>query len=483
MKRLIPSFLWAVGLCVAALQTPGNVGYVVDNGTGQVWVVDLARKQVDHSISTGASPAEMLILPSNVLGFVSNHDAGTVSVLDLRDGGSLRTTIQVSQGPGPGSLSCTPDGLFVFVANDTDNTVSVIDTTTLSVATTIPVGDTPIQVNVDPAGRFAYVVNQNDGTVSVIDINRNKVVKTLQAGSQPNQFAILPNLNTAYVVNKGSNDLTLVDLARNEVVGHVSVGGNPVSIAYSSDSTRLYVVNSGSNSVSVVNTATNQRILPDIPAGPQPAAMVVTYDSKFGYVSNGGSNTVSLLDLTTKTKELDIVVGVAPFSLMLDPNEDFLYVASIGSGSTPGRLTVIDVNRDQVVDPPHSDWRWKRARAVHDAQRSHPPRSGAQSRPEWQHGLPWRRRLPAKLTGPRLLRRAEPRHRGTGATRQPGTPGGSARVPRRRAWSWMSSIPTGILRSRLPCVPEFPRRGSIPGASWSWRVQPPRRVPLAVMRS
>ncbi|RPJ23817.1 MAG: hypothetical protein EHM35_16895, partial [Planctomycetaceae bacterium] len=350
MKRSIPSFFWAVAICAAALQTPGNVGYVVDNGTGQLWVVDLARKQVDHSISTGASPAEMLILPSNLLAFVSNHDAGTVSVLDLRDGGSLRSTIQVSQGPGPGSLSHTPDGLFVFVANDTDNTVSVIDTTTLSVATTIPVGDTPIQVNVDPAGRFAYVVNQNDGTVSVIDINRNKVVKNLQAGSQPNQFAILPNLNTAYVVNKGSNDLTLVDLAQNEVVGLVGVGGNPVSIAYSSDSTRLYVVNSGSNSISVVNTATNQRILPDIPVGSQPAAMVVTYDSKFGYVSNGGSNTVSLLDLTAKTKELDIVVGAAPFSLMLDPNEDFLYVASIGSGSTPGRLTVIDVNRDQVVN-------------------------------------------------------------------------------------------------------------------------------------
>ena len=344
MKRAILLFVLAVALCEAVIQTPGNVAYVVDNGTGQVWVVDLGTRLMDVALPCGAGASELLALPSNRLGFVTNYDAGTLCVLDLRNN-RVQPPLPLNQGPGPSSLAATPDGLRLYVTNLENSTVSVIDTTTLTVVATLDVGNTPVQVNIEPRGRFAYTVNQVDSTLSVIDISRNKVVKSLSVGSQPNQFAILPNRDIAYVVNKGSNNLTLVDLTTNEVVGNpVPVGSNPVSVAYSSDSSKLYVVNSGSNNISVVNTATNQQTAL-IPAGVRPAAMAVNFDSSVGWVANQGSNTVTALDLTDNTAYKQISVGNQPSSLVLDPNEDYLFVTNTGAGT----VSVINVNTDSLT--------------------------------------------------------------------------------------------------------------------------------------
>jgi uncharacterized protein (TIGR03437 family) len=344
MKRAILPFLLAVAFCEAVIQTPGNVAYVVDNGTGQVWVVDLGTRLMDVALPCGAGASELLVLPSNRLGFVTNYDAGTVCVLDLRNN-TVQPPIPLNQGPGPSSLAATPDGLRACVANLVNSTVSVIDTPTLTVLATFEVGRTPVQVETEPRGRFAYTVNQGAGTLSVIDISRKKVVKSLTVGTQPSQFVILPNRNTAYVVNKGSNNLTLVDLTTNEVVGNpVPVGSTPASAAYSSDSSKLYVVNSGSSNISVVSTATNQQTAL-IPTGVRPVAMALKSGSSVGYVANQGSNTVTAVNLTDNTAYKQIPVGNQPSSVVLDPNQDFLFVTNTGSGT----VSVINVNTDSLT--------------------------------------------------------------------------------------------------------------------------------------
>ncbi len=348
MRRTIALLLLALAGAGAEVLTPGNVAYVVDHATGQVWVVDLTRKRMDTGVATGAGSSEMLVLPNNHFGFVSNHDAGTVSVIDLWTN-KVQSTVALGQGPGPSGLAATPDGLLLYVANVENNTVSVIDTPSLSVVATLNVGNTPVQVNIEPRGRYAYVVNQGGNTISVIDISRQKVVKVLAAGLQPNQFAILPNRNIAYMVNKGSNDLTLVDLTTNQATGaRVTVGDGPVSVAHSTDSSRLYVVNSLSNTISVLDTASNVQIKTiAFDAGDlRPVAMAVNHDSTIGYVACQGSNTVLALDLRDNSVSKRIGVGHEPSSLVLDPNEGYLYVTNMGSGS----VSVINLATGNLTD-------------------------------------------------------------------------------------------------------------------------------------
>ncbi len=337
-----------LALGAANLLQAQGFGYVVDNLRGQVQVIELGSRRVMAAIPAGREASEMLVLPNNRLALVSNQLDNNVALLDLSSNTRVAT---IPAGAGPGSLIASPDGRFVFVANDTSNEVTVIDAVARRAVATIPVEDTPVQVNLSPHGRFLYAVNQGEipGTVSVIDVNRRQVVKTLTVGQRPSQFALSPKPGVAYVVNSGSNSVSVVDLARNEITGQFAVGRGPASVAFSTSGRFLYVVNRDSNNISVIDTDQGNRLVAQIAVGSQPAAMAVTFDSRFGYVSNQGANTVSVLDLATNIAEETITVGAGPFSLMLDPNEDFLYVTNLGSGTGSGTVSVVDINTDRVA--------------------------------------------------------------------------------------------------------------------------------------
>ncbi len=345
MRNIILMLFAVAGTVAGAVQTPGNAAYVVDRGTGKIWVIDLGRRQMDSAISTGDGAAAMVVLPNNRRGFVVNRDASTVSVVDVVDNEML-TTIALAPGAGPADVAASPDGLVVYVANSLAGTVTVIDALTLSVHATIGVGSEPVQVRFGPDGRYAYVVNRGSGTVSVIDVHREKVAKTLAAGSQPCAIAILPARNSAYVVNRGSDSLTRLDLASNAVAGAaIPVGTSPWNVAWPADESRLYVLNSGSNNVSVVNTATNvQTAL--IAAGARPAAMTIDAAGATGYVSNEGSDTVSVVDLASNTVSKTIDVGSQPGHAALTPAGDYLYVANTAPGGT---VTVINTATGAVA--------------------------------------------------------------------------------------------------------------------------------------
>ena len=193
MKKTLPLFLL---LTMALAAAPP--GYVVNNGSASITVVDLGTRQVLGLINVGASPSELLILPDNRTGFVTEA-GGVVRRLNLKQGVSV-TTITV--GDTPGSLVATPDSLFLYVANEGSNDVSVVDITKNMEVKRIPVGVTPVQVNMRPDGKFVYAVNQDSNSISVIDTSTNTVVSTVAVGTKPNQFGIDPAQTRAYIPNK-----------------------------------------------------------------------------------------------------------------------------------------------------------------------------------------------------------------------------------------------------------------------------------------
>lgn len=77
------------------------------------------------------------------------------------------------------------------MSNEDANTASVADLRTGRVIATLVVGLEPEGVTLSPDGRWVYVTAESSSTVSVIDTRTNRVIKTIPAGQGPWGVAIM----------------------------------------------------------------------------------------------------------------------------------------------------------------------------------------------------------------------------------------------------------------------------------------------------
>lgn len=132
-----------------------------------------------------------------------------------------------------GTSAATPNSYFVyqgtwqlFVGNRTNNSVSIIDTSTNSVVTTLPVGNTPTCVQITPDGTQAYVASVTNNTVSVINRATNTVTATipLPGALRPVGLAITPDGTKVYVTNINSGNVSVISTATNTVITTIPIG-------------------------------------------------------------------------------------------------------------------------------------------------------------------------------------------------------------------------------------------------------------------
>jgi YVTN family beta-propeller protein len=121
---------------------------------------------------------------ADVVAYITNFDANTVSVVDTTTNRLLATIPGLNS---PIGLATTPDGTKVYVANSgaTPGTVSVINTANNQITATITVGSGPNVLAASPDSKHVYVTNQNDGTLSVINTANNQVSATVTLGGSP----------------------------------------------------------------------------------------------------------------------------------------------------------------------------------------------------------------------------------------------------------------------------------------------------------
>lgn len=335
MKKLL------VILLAAATIEAAPPGFVVNNGSATVTVVDLGLRTVLGHINVGASPRELLILPGNRTGFITEAD-GIVRRLDLKQRVSVAT---IPVGTAPGSLTATPDGRFLYVANEGSNDVSVVDVGGNVEIKRIPVGVTPVQVNMRPDGKFVYAVNQDSASISVIDTATNTVINTVAVGNRPNQFAIDPPQRRAYIPNTASNSLTIFDLTTNTVVSTLALpGASPVVVNFSANGQTIFVVMNGSASINVVTLVGVPRVSRTIAVGAQPTDLAVTFDGLYGYAACSGASQVWVIDFAAGSGD-PVSVGAQPFAVQFDPDENVVFVVETGAG----RVSVIDTNTDRIL--------------------------------------------------------------------------------------------------------------------------------------
>ena len=105
----------------------------------------------------------------------------------------------------------------------------MIDTTSNTVAATIPVGSAPTGVAVTPDGSRVYVTNFQDNTVSVIATASNTVTATIPLGNNPFGVAVTPDGSTVYVANEFANTVSVIATASNTVTATIPGFSGPIA--------------------------------------------------------------------------------------------------------------------------------------------------------------------------------------------------------------------------------------------------------------
>ncbi len=189
---------------VAVLPDSSKV-YCLNHGNGTVTVISTIDNTVTRpGVAVGRSPVSAIAKPDGSAVYVANQGSNSVSVISsLTD--SVIATLPV--GGGPSFLFYDKRLGRLYVVNTSGSSITVFDTSgtgTPVLLGTVPVGAAPLSIAVLGDGSRAYVANSGDDTVTVIDAASLTVKSTIQVGENPVFIATAPgNTRRVIVANHG----------------------------------------------------------------------------------------------------------------------------------------------------------------------------------------------------------------------------------------------------------------------------------------
>lgn len=244
-----------------------------------------------------------------------------------------------------------------------------------TVVATINVGINPTGIAITPDSKFAYVGNNNNYgipgqyTVSVLNLINNTVKQTISDPSFNEPYTVTINAagTRAYVTNSNSSTITIIDITTNTVIGIIDGFDGPSGMVISLDGNRAYVNNYGGptgvgsgngTTVRLVDLTTNTIIGAPLVVGLAPASLAISPDGQFVYVinyvdGNPGTGTLSVIRTADNVVQLNVTSGFSgPFAIAITPDGKFAYITNFGSnnfapiGTT---VSVVDLTTYQIV--------------------------------------------------------------------------------------------------------------------------------------
>jgi YVTN family beta-propeller protein len=252
-----------------------------DRAADGIGLVDLATRKLVRTFPSGDDPESFDLSPDGRSVYISNEDAGEMSVLDV-ESGEVRGHVKV--GWEPEGVSVRPDGRVVYVTCEADNLVAVVDTQTLEVVGRIEVAARPRSVTFTADGQTAFVTGETAGAVVVVDAQAHKPLATIPVEGRPGAelpprpmgSVLSPDGAHVYVSNGRNRSVAVIDVQGRRVVRLIEdVGVRPWGIGTSPDGRKLYTANGPSNDVSVVDVASG-RVDRRIAVGGKPWGIAVS---------------------------------------------------------------------------------------------------------------------------------------------------------------------------------------------------------------
>lgn len=309
---------------------PGEVA-VMDERGDQITFLSTSSFAVDRSTPLGIDPVAMAVDSPGGLAFVANDGSDNVTVITLATGATLKS---IPVGNYPRAVAFDPSTGSVYVANAGSGNISILSVRSLSVAATIGFGVNAVPCGLadDPIDGLMWVALGTQGEIAAINTTTLQVTSMTFVGVEPFAMIYDPSYHSIDVSSIDSNTVTFVTYVRgvDAIVTFPSMGYAPYALALDPGSSRLFVANAYSSNVTVLNSGTGA-LEASLPLAGNAMPLALLYDSQALVVAATGLDQVVLFSTWSLTEVTHFSVGTHPDAIVEAPLGPM--VANYGSTS------------------------------------------------------------------------------------------------------------------------------------------------------
>jgi YVTN family beta-propeller protein len=251
-----------------------------------------------------------------------------VEVLDV-DSGTLVGKIENT--PGVHGVAIAPELGRGFVSNGQAATVTIFDLKTLKKIGDVPTGKKPDAILYDLATARVFAFNGGSNNVTVIDAKEAKVIATLDLGGGP-EFAAADGTGFVFDNLEDEGMVVKIDARKMTVDQRWKACDAPSSMAMDRENRRLFI-GCRSKVMAVMNADTGQVIM-TVPIGDHVDATAYDAATKLIFNSNGeGTVTVIRQESPNKYSVVETVKTLPRAKTMaLDPKTHQLFLSTAENG-------------------------------------------------------------------------------------------------------------------------------------------------------
>ena len=253
-----------------------------------------------------------------------------VEVLDVDSGAIVGN---IPNTPGVHGIAIVPELGRGFVSNGQASTVTIFDLKTLKPIADVPTGKKPDAIIYDPATSRVFAFNGGSNSATAIDATNGKVAGTVDLGGGP-EFAAADG--KGFVFDNLEDESQVVKInARDLKVGQrwpAAPCKAPSSMAIDRNNRRLFL-GCRSKVMAVMNADTGQ-VITTLPIGDHVDATAFDEETKLIFNSNGeGTVTVIHQDSADKYSVIETVKTLPKAKTMaLDPKTHQLFLSTAENG-------------------------------------------------------------------------------------------------------------------------------------------------------
>ncbi len=364
MKQLC-SFLILCTAVLPLVQAAGSPGhleklYILNSGSDDMTVVDVATNKIIGSVTVGARPHGIAAPKSQKLLYVATEgeDHGLTIVDTVQDKAIKRVH---AIGKRPNEIDVTSDGRYVYIPIRSECRYEVFDTAEEKVIAKIPVMGFPHNVVVSPDDRFMYLSAYDRGgrsveearqagecttlnkKIYVVDTANHKVAATIGTEEAPRPIAVSADGKRLYANTDNLMGFVALDLEERKLLHRVvyelsederATPSRSHGIGVTPDNKEVWSTNINHGFVHVFDVTQNPpKQIAKLKTGRTPLWLTMTPDGKTVYIANTADDTVSVFDAAAKKERTRIQLpkGKAPKRMLV------LRVPQ-GAGTADGQL-------------------------------------------------------------------------------------------------------------------------------------------------
>ncbi|MGC9942264.1 MAG: YncE family protein [Verrucomicrobiota bacterium] len=214
----------------ARLGPKNGMLYVTTELENTISIIDPNILQVVGAVQTGQPESHMLVISSDgTAGYTANVGPGTVSVLDMRKGNTIKI-IPVSKTVQ--RISISRDDKWVFTSDQTKPQLAVIDTQKNEVVKRIDMPGTGYGTATTPDGQWLIVALNAIDRIAFINLQKMIVVQTLAVPKSPQEVLVRPDGRFAYVSCDASRQVAVINLENFTVEKLITAGRGADGLAW-----------------------------------------------------------------------------------------------------------------------------------------------------------------------------------------------------------------------------------------------------------